>query len=446
MVRKLFLCDPFPFSPCGLNTPTCSLYLKKDVGILDRLLGPPGKTNFAQLLITALKKAGDAREIRYEESHFRLVFFSKGEDSGVLNLSNLYHEYCAADKSDREARIREMVRAALSHLKEIPADFSDASHDIRPRLWTRGTFERLKLNQQFRRQQGGDGQNDADKLDWPLEPVGEHLYLSLVYDLPESVRSISNDDLEQWGVTYREAREVALQNLRTTELAYTSVGKELYVSATGDSYDATRLVLTALFGGLEIEGNPVAMVPNRDTLIVTGSESITGQRMMLEFAARQLSEQPRPMTAMPLILDYDGTWEDWEIPAEHPLSEEFRRLRIMWMASEYGDQKQLLDTIHKALGDDTQVAKCMVGERDKRAESFCLWSPSSDLQIPLTERILFSREADHGIFASAAFADVLEHTPHLLERIESYPVLFRATRQPNVEELKFLGAELIDSS
>ena len=72
------------------------------MGLLDKLLGPPTKEKFANLFMAALHEAGDTRSIRVDENEFRLNFESEGEDRGVLNLSNLYIEYCNVDKSDRK--------------------------------------------------------------------------------------------------------------------------------------------------------------------------------------------------------------------------------------------------------------------------------------------------------------------------------------------------------
>jgi len=51
------------------------------------------------------------------------------------------------------------------------------------------------------------------KQDWPYQPIGEHLAAGLVYDLPGALRVIRQEDLDEWGVTFYEAMEVALENL-----------------------------------------------------------------------------------------------------------------------------------------------------------------------------------------------------------------------------------------
>ena len=115
-------------------------------------------------------------------------------------------------------------------------------------------------------------------------------------------------------------------------------------SNTGDSYDATRLILTNLIEQLEVEGTPVAMVPNRNTLLVTGSESEVGVKMMVELASRELMENARPLIATALIFR-DGQWEDWQVPEDHPSWEDYRRCVLGFQQFEYDNQKKMLDQI-----------------------------------------------------------------------------------------------------
>lgn len=398
------------------------------MGLLDRILGPPTKEKFANLFMAALREAGDTRTVSVDEHEFRLNFHSSGQDRGVLNLSNLYIEYCNVDKSDRKRCLKDMVRAALSHLKEMPEDFSDASHDIRPRIWTRSTFEQLRLRQQI---EGGK------PIDWPLEPIGEHLYLSLVYDLPESVRSISNEDLENWGVTFWEAREIAIQNLADSKFVYASVGDELYASNTGDSYDATRLILTELFDEFNVDGQAIVMVPNRDTLLVTGSESEVGQKMMLEFAMQQLQEQPRPMIATPLTIDPSGQWIDWFPTAENPLFDEYRRLQLSWLQIEYEDQKQLLEKIYELQHIAEFVASFSVMETDGVLNSYCVWSRGIKSLLPQTDMIMFYEEETDST-TGVSWQQAQQHIAELMDPLDMYPPRFRVIDFPDQRQMKLM--------
>ena len=208
------------------------------MGIFDKLLGKPSRDKFAQWFIAALKAAGDTSDCAYDNESFRLTMSDNGEVRGHLNLHNLYDEFCGVPRADRKQCLRSLVRGALSHWKQIPDDFEDASYDLRPKIWTRASFEKLKLQQQL------DGNSEAD--DWPIEPLGDHLVVALAYDLPEAVRSISQEDLDRWGVSHYEAMEVARRNLEAAEFTFASIGDHFYASLTGDTYDATRLLFLDL--------------------------------------------------------------------------------------------------------------------------------------------------------------------------------------------------------
>jgi len=70
--------------------------------------------------------------------------------------------------------------------------------DLLPVIRSRFYLESVLLQSRVR---GGEG------ITIPQQVVGEHLALSLVYDLPQAMRSILQDDLEKWGVSFYEAAE-----------------------------------------------------------------------------------------------------------------------------------------------------------------------------------------------------------------------------------------------
>lgn len=385
--------------------------------------------DFATLIMDALKSAGDQRNARYHDDSFRLLFDQDGESCGVLNLSNLHAEYNKLEADARTQRVSEIVRASLSHLKPIPEEFQDASYDLRPRLWARSTFETMKLRCRL---------NGDDVPGWPLESVGDNLYLSLVFDLPESVRTLNNQELENWGINYWEAREVAFQNLIEEDFVMTSLGDTLYASNTGDSYDATRLMLSGLVEQLDVEGTAVAMVPNRDTLLITGSESEVGLKMMVELAMSELKQNPRPLIATPLIY-LDGQWEDWSFPADHPSHEEFRRSQLGWQQFEYGSQKKLLDSVFEREQIGDFVATFTVISKDQRHQSYCVWGEGVPSCLPKTDLVAFMAADQEGVQAFGTWEQVVQHCGELMDELEFYPPRYRVTHYPSAEQLEQLG-------
>lgn len=401
------------------------------MGLWDKLKGKPSQKKFAAQLQAALIAAGDPRTAQFDPEEFRILFFDGDDEQGVLNLSNLYAEYCALPSSQRPKRISELVRASLSHLKEIPTEFSDASYDIRPRIWTKATFEQISLRALL----------DGDpKINWPMEPIGDHLLMSLVYDLPESVRSISNEDLETWDVTYWQAREVAMKNLAESEFVYASLGDELFASSTGDSYDATRLVMVDLVRGLDIKGQPVAMVPNRDTLLISGTESEVGLKMMVEFAIQQLQEQPRPLIATPLILTENDEWTDWMPDRNDPNFEQFHKLKLGWLQQEYHEQKELLERLHEEQEIDEFVASFTVAEKEGALHSYCVWTKTVISQLPETDLVMLF-DPDSEASSLASWEALQKTVPHLFEPLDCYPLRYRVTGFPTKQHMFEMNAQ-----
>ena len=72
--------------------------------------------------------------------------------------------------------------------------------------------------------------------------------------------------------------------------------------------------------------DPIAMVPNRDTLFIAGSDDPEGLEMMADLTEKSL-EEPRPMMSTALRLDGDE-WVDWLPPANHPAHRRFKLMKL----------------------------------------------------------------------------------------------------------------------
>ena len=73
----------------------------------------------------------------------------------------------------------------------------------------------------------------------------------LVYDMPDSMKSITNKELNLWGVTFYEVLETARENLVQLQprIIGPNEGEGTYVFTTNDGYDSTRLILLDLISG-----------------------------------------------------------------------------------------------------------------------------------------------------------------------------------------------------
>jgi hypothetical protein len=306
---------------------------------------------------------------------------------------------------------------------------------LRPKIWARAGIEHTNLQARIRGGQKG--------IDMPQYEVGSHLVASICYDMPHSIRSISPEELDEWGTSYYEAIEIARQNLTETPFSYAKVGDGFYISGTGDSYDSSRLLVTELIRSLEVQGDHIAMVPNRDTLLVAGSDDDVSLEAMVSLA-EQAVENPRPLSSMPLRLVGDD-WVDWMPSRGHELFDRFRMLELKFLFQEYGQQKELLDKLYELQGIDRFVAtysRASNKEDDKDVFSYCMWADGIEVLLPKTERVIFfSNDAPDHIAASAPWHKVQKIVGHLMSEVDLYPRRYLVTSFPSEEEIARLGKE-----
>jgi hypothetical protein len=392
---------------------------------------PLSKDDFGQTVAARIKKAGEPGKVTYVSEDFRIVFEDQGEMVGQFNLHNVYQEYCARRADQRETMLSRIVQVALARHKKIPEDWADAKPDIMPAVRSRATFEMLWLEH---RAPGGQTRPDL-----PSCEVGDHLLAMLVYDLPAATQTVPGQQLEQWGVSFYEAMEVAKENLAAIEIAVAKTGDGFYAVLTGDSYDSSRLLLPELVHQLEVQGDTIAMVPHRDVLLITGSEDADGLALMAQFAEAAF-EHPRYLSCLPLRLE--GTeWESWMPPGDHPHFAEYRLLEVKSLAGQYERQQEVLKTVHEREGTKLFVGTYRTGESNLGTLlSYCLWINGQDMLLPKTHK-LFLADHEHGIVAGGDWDRVQEAVGDLLEETDLYPARYRVRAFPTKEQWAAIGRE-----
>ncbi len=388
----------------------------------------PSRAEFADLIIQGLVTAGDNRIVSYCEDPYSLT----SEDSryGRVNLENMYAEHCNLPDSERANHLKRVLLALLQVEFELPEDFEDARPDLRPKIWTRATFEMMKLTSEI---------ENTKSLDLPLIPIGEHLLLGIVYDLPTSMRSINYENLETWGVTIYEALEAATHNLLESGFTLASIGDKLYASVIDDHYDCCRLLAQDILRSLKLTGDPVITLPNRSTLLITGSDDTEGLTMLADLTEKAF-EEPRPMMSMALRLEGDD-WIDWLPDHGHPLHQRFKLLKLRSMLGLYETQKELLDRLFEQRLEDVFVARLnAVTNNDDEVMTWCVWSESVTTLLPEADKIMFFRPEQNEM-AQVRWDDAVRIAGTLMETVEDmYPTRFRVESFPSEEQFAALLA------
>ncbi|HEY6329449.1 MAG TPA: hypothetical protein VI756_08925 [Blastocatellia bacterium] len=393
--------------------------------LFDRLRGHPDRDDFAAIVIDAFRRAGTTEPIEYDPKGFKLLI---GGDIQAF-LANIYSDYLKAQRNNREEMLKRFVAGAVG-AGTGKLTLEEALPNLIPIVRTLSFHHIVNLQLQV------DGK---DPEPTPMLPLGGHLALSLVVDAPDAMSYVTQDRLGAWGIPMGDAMNRALENLlRCSAPKFERRGAGVYVSAWHDAYDSSRLCFPQMFSDLEVSGDHVAVVPNRDTLIVTGSNDSAGMAVVADICEKAQGVS-RPTSCIPVILR-GTTWESYLPGPDSPEHELFNKLRIIEQSRDYAEQKALLEKWHQATHQDIFVASYK-GTRHResgRYGSYCVWSDGVLTLLPEADTVMFfQQDKDTGENRStpAAWSRVREVLDSLMEPLDVYPRRFRVERFPSPEQL-----------
>ncbi|HND54350.1 MAG TPA: DUF1444 family protein [Pirellulaceae bacterium] len=400
------------------------------MGFLDFFFRPPSIERFAEQFMAELRKVGVQGPMAYDKANERIVIGGP-KGANTIYLGAFYREHIRLPRRDRKKHLEQRARTMLVDENLIPEDLDEAREHLRPKIWVRAALEKAQLQVRL------DG-GDTTRFNIPEFEIGSHLVASLVYDLPDKMVSVSQDQLQRWGLTYYEAIEIACENLEQAGSTFAQIGDGFYAATTGDNYDACRLLLPGLIDRFEVQGELIAMTPNRDSLLITGADDDQGLELMLELTEKAL-EEPRPMAPIPLHR-VDDDWVDWQPSDGHPLADRFRELRLRFLSQEYAEQRELLVALYEKQNTPRVIAPFKVAKHpDRGLFSYCVWIADVPMLLPTTDWIYFTRGDSSEILASARWHRVAQQLGQLLQPTELYPELHYVDSFPTDEQLKQLS-------
>jgi hypothetical protein len=402
------------------------------MGLLHKLFPPANREKFAQLITHAMRDAGEQREITFDPDAFCLRL---GRDDGAhtVFLGNAYEEYCRASRSDRKLIIQR-YGSFVQQRDEQSIELEQCLHLLLPRVRERFYHQVLKY-------MAGDDAQPQQNDSFPTRLLSEDLTVELAIDLPTSIATVSAKTLAEWGKTFDELLPIARENLwKISNQDFNQSQPGFYHSPWTDSHDASRLFLHDLIWQLKVRGQHVAMVPNRDLLMVTGSEDHENLARMGEIAEKVLQEQPRPMSGVAVRLE-GASWVPFLPPQDSPAYVPLKRAAMRSMAMCYGEQTNLLQEWCKKTGQDIFVANHSIVQRDDGTWfSWAVWVEGvTDALMPQAEFIAFGGgKGGKKQLGWARSADVKSKLGHYLEPTKHYPPRWRVRKFPTPAELQAL--------
>jgi len=326
-----------------------------------------------------------------------------------------------------QASLKRLIAACVPVLpRREPISLQGALPWVAPKVRPRFMYEALSLRP------GNPGP--------VFQPLAGIFAVSLVLDLPEGELDVGGADLARWNVDFDRLMQKARSNLlaRGGEEGFQRMGPGRYRSKWEDNLDGSRLLLPGILRRLALEGDPVVLLPNRDTLLVAGSEDPASLQWALEGALEFLNEDPSSLNACPLRLR-NYQWEPFRAREEHPVCPLLIRVERRRLMEEYARQKTLLDRRHGEAGKAITVAPLHLEQiPGGAAASFTAWSPGmGEAWLPVADRLRLAWDlgGERGR-AWVPWEKVQDGLSHLLEPVGLFPERYRFKAHPSAELLE----------
>ena len=260
-----------------------------------------------------------------------------------------------------------------------------------------------------------------------FRPLAGIFAQSLVVDAPEWEVDVGPRDLASWGADFDALFQKARANLvqRGGEEGFEEVRPGLFRSTWQDNLDGSRVVLPGVLRRLPLRGDPVVVLPNRDNLLVAGSEDPRALCWILEAALEFMWGDPKALNGCPLRLR-GFQWEPWEVPDEaHPAARLLGRVRRRRMVEEYTRQKSLLDRLHGREGRAVSVAPYHLEKTASGAVRSCTFLPQGGQEgwLPKADQVGLLREGRTCLWIPWEAA--MDHLGPLLEPLGLFPERYR---------------------
>lgn len=249
------------------------------VAICAEMLTPPA---FTQEFARALARTRPSANVSVAGD---LKLTIKETDGLVRNiqLNNAYNEY----KLDPQ-RFDDLVATfsaifSQSASKEAELDRTRIIPVIKDRQWLDELHNTLKAK-------GVAQQHLADRFN-------DELVIVYAQDDPNRMRYLTTQ--EDFGLSREELRSLAIANLKRVlpKIEMGRVGDVALMSA-GGNYEASLLLIDEIWssGQIQVNGDIVVAIPTRDALLVTGSRSRSGLKLVRELTAKFKAQGPYELT------------------------------------------------------------------------------------------------------------------------------------------------------
>jgi hypothetical protein len=394
----------------------------------------PSRQRFAKAVAKRLRRESGVASVEVDAEKFMLQITSKTGKTSQASLTNLFMEVTSLPPWERAAAIDRLTRVF---------DFSDAAPKSRDEFCA-NLLVSVKDAIYFEDVNSmAPGKDLRDTV--VCRPMSAGLIQVLVADEPDRILTVTKETLQEHKLTPDEAFAVARENLwKRSNEAFLQLTPGLYAAPWNDNYAASRIVLHDLIWQLEVRGDHVVMIPNRDTLLVTGLDNAPGLKRMGEIATQMLNSKARPFTGYLYHLD-KTTWVRHTLPKDHPAYSNTHDAMIIGHAIMYESQKARLIESFKKSGEDIFVASLTVMQNTQSKALSChsIWPPVPSF-LPEADQVqlIDGDPAVKSRMATVEWAEAMAHFGAYMKPVpDSFPPRWSVNGHPPQEVIEAAGGK-----
>ncbi len=131
------------------------------------------------------------------------------------------------------------------------------------------------------------------------EKYNDQLIIAYAEDAENSIRYLTEDDFKTLSISRDTLKSIALRNFnKILPNIQRQGGNGLFMLTAGGDYEASLILLSSIWTteNMPVDGNIIIAIPNRDMLMVTGSNNKTGIDKMKGIAAESYKTGNYPVS------------------------------------------------------------------------------------------------------------------------------------------------------
>lgn len=349
------------------------------MGVFDVFRRKLSADDFAALVIKRAHAMAHITGARYDAKAFQ-ISFELDDGPLLMNLHNAFRDTVAAPLRERNRVIDTYLSGMASRSQHMATE--EALPRLMPVIRDTAMFAWVKLTAKL----SGDDTPPGMPC---LRAFPADLSIALVLDSEHATTSVGENSLIAWGIDEESAFSRALANLRerTSDDGMQRQGG-IWVSSWRDVFDASRLLLTDMIHRLPVRGEPVAVIPSRNHLFLTGSLDDEGIARIAALAVEVLENDTRPLSGQLLKLR-DGVWLPFHASLPVDTARRLNLVRYRGLLATYAEQKAQLEKILEKEGRDIFVATYNAAEHKDsgRIVSTAQWTRDVATLLPQCDQL-----------------------------------------------------------